>query len=171
MGQMQRQMTATVYIISEDKVLLLYHKKLRKWLPPGGHLDANETPPECAMREAREETGLEVELIPQENVWINRPNANSFERPFLCLLEEIPPHGEQPAHQHVDFIYVAKPVEGGTLTHNKTESDALSWYTWEEVEALKDDQEIFLDTKEVIRVLFKTFTQNKLTARGENYVR
>src|SRR6185437_245535 len=87
---LERHFTATAYILENGRALLLKHPKLGKWLPPGGHVEPNETPPECAKREAREETGLRVELIPQENLWLNYSNAASFERPYLCLLENIP---------------------------------------------------------------------------------
>lgn len=147
---MERQFTATAYIIQENRVLLVFHKKLKKWLPPGGHLDPNELPPEAAKREAREETGVEIEIIPQENLWINRWNANSFERPFMCLLEEIPEHNGHPAHQHVDFIYLAKPI-GGKHEHNMLEVDGMHWFTIEEIEKLKDDVDIFLETKMTLR--------------------
>lgn len=39
-------------------MLLIFHKRLRKWLPPGGELLPNETPLEAAIRELAEETGL-----------------------------------------------------------------------------------------------------------------
>lgn len=149
---MERQFTATVYILDNKKVLLIHHKKLQKWLPPGGHMDPNETPPEAAIREAKEETGLDVKLILQENVWITRWNANSFARPYLCLLEEIPAFGDTPAHQHIDFIYVAEPA-GGTLTHNSKETKDIRWFTLEEIESLQSDQEIFEETKQTLKKL------------------
>lgn len=151
---MERQFTSTVYIIHNEKVLLIYHKKLLKWLPPGGHMHPNETPPEAAKREAKEETGLDVELIPQENIWIERWNAKSFERPFLCLLEEIPSFADKPAHQHIDFIYVAFPV-GGLLEENKEETDGLRWFSLSEVENLRSDDEIFQETQETIKYLLE----------------
>lgn len=163
MERLIRQMTAAVYIVADEKVLLLYHRKLRKWLPPGGHLEPNETPPEGALREAKEETGLDIALIEQENVWIDRSNARSFTRPFLCLVEEIPAHGDQPAHQHVDFVYIARPVGEVVLAENVAESEGLAWYTLKDVEALKDEEEVFVETKEVIRVVFKTMEQNLIT--------
>lgn len=151
---MERQFTATTYIIEKKQVLLIFHRKLQKWLPPGGHIDPNETPPEAARREAREETGLEIELIPQENVWINNWNAKSIERPYLCLLEEIPEHGQHPAHQHIDFIYLAKP-NGGTQTLNHIETHDIRWFALEDIEKLKSDDEIFEETKETIRHILK----------------
>lgn len=149
---MERQFCATVYIIEDDRVLLIFHKKLKKWLPPGGHLDSNETPAEGARREAFEETGMEIEFIKQENVWVERWNANSFERPYLCLIEEIPSHKDVPAHQHIDFIYLARPV-GGQMKENSAETDGLRWFSLEEVEALSPDENVFVETQQVIRHL------------------
>lgn len=148
---MEKHFTATSYIITSDKVLLLFHPKLNKWLPPGGHLEENETPSEAARREVFEETGLEIEWILQENLWIDRWNAKSIERPYLCLLENIPPHGDKPAHQHIDFIYLAKAV-GGTLI----ESPLIRWFSLKEVLDLKPDEEIFLETQETISHLYQS---------------
>lgn len=149
---MERQFTATVYIVDEQRVLLIFHRKMQKWLPPGGHLDPNETPPEGARREVREETGLEISFALQENVWIDRWNANSFERPYMCLVEEIPPFGDKEAHQHIDFIYVGTPV-GGQESRNTLETDDMRWFTLEEIEALDPDNEIFVETQQSIRTI------------------
>lgn len=148
---MDRHFTTSVYILHEEKVLLLLHPKLKKWLPPGGHIEKNETPPEAARREVLEETGLEIAFISQENIWVNHWNASSFERPYMCLLEEIPPHKETSAHQHMDFIYLAHP------TGNPTPSgeDPQRYFTLQEVEKLKSDVEIFAETQEVIASLLK----------------
>lgn len=147
---MLRQFTATVYIIDNHRALLIYHRKMNKWLPPGGHLEPNELPSEGAIREAMEETGLKIALIPQENVWIDRWNAKSFERPYLCLLEEIPARGDQPAHQHIDMIYVGKPV-GGAEAINEGETGGLRWFSLEEIETLASDIEIYEETRQTLR--------------------
>ena len=149
---MERHFTASVYIIEKDKVLLLYHRKLGKWLQPGGHVEENETPPECAKREALEETGLEIEFLKQENLWINSLNSNSFERPFLCLLENIPPHGTSPTHQHVDFIYVARPLSRELLPQ-ETQEERLHWFSWDEIADLKAGTEIYQETQQTIKHL------------------
>ncbi|HXF29163.1 MAG TPA: NUDIX domain-containing protein, partial [Chlamydiales bacterium] len=81
---MRRDFTATCYVIEDEKVLLIYHKKHKKWLPPGGHIDPNETPPEAAKREVQEETGLHIEFISQENIQLAaRSHACQIERPYL----------------------------------------------------------------------------------------
>lgn len=146
---MLRQFTSTCYITDGEKFLLLFHPKHKKWLPPGGHLEVNETPEEAAIREVREETGLEIEFICEENIWIDRPNAVSIIRPYCCLLESIPAYGDQPAHQHIDCIFVARPI-GGALIDG-------TWFSLEEIDAFRSDEEIFGDSKEIIYQLH-TFT-------------
>jgi 8-oxo-dGTP pyrophosphatase MutT (NUDIX family) len=145
---MLRQFTATVYLFQDDKVLLHRHAKLGKWLPPGGHLEANETPPEAARREVLEETGLEIEFLTQENLWVSAPNACSIERPFLCLLEEIPPFGNTPAHQHIDSIFLAKPKEKLDL---KMPAKEFLWFSWEEAQSL----DLFEDTSKLLSLILK----------------
>ena len=125
---MERQFTATVYLFHESRVLLHKHPKLGKWMPPGGHLEPNETPPEAAKREVREETGLEIAFIEQENLKIDGYNAKSFERPFLCLLENVPAYKDKPAHQHMDFIYLAIPTE------LKEDLSGFEWFCYEELQ-------------------------------------
>ena len=147
-----KHFTVTAYILENKKTLLIYHKKLEKWLPPGGHLEENETPPEGARREVHEETGLEVEFIKQENIWLDYWNAKSFERPYLCLLENIPAHGSQPAHQHIDLIYLARPI-GGMLREDFQKQGLLRWWTLEEVRQLKKDVEIFGETLKTLEHL------------------
>jgi len=143
---MESHFTATAYVIQHSQVLLLPHPKLKKWLPPGGHVELNETPPECAKRETLEETGLKISFIPQENVWLHFENASSLPRPYLCLLENIPAYQETPAHQHIDMIYLARPIQGKPFDHVK-------WFSLEEIEKLKNDIEIFEETKITARHL------------------
>lgn len=161
---MQRQFTASVYIYDKQRVLLIYHRKLQKWLSVGGHLDPNELPSEAAVREALEETGIEVELLTDEHVWVECWNAKSIPRPFLCMLEEIPAYGDQPAHQHIDYIYLARAV-GGQEKANLEEVAGLHWFSMEEIEALADDEEIFAESKKVIKSIFNYLANEELCAK------
>ena len=156
---MQKHFVTSVYILQDDQVLLLMHPKLNKWLPPGGHVEENETPVEAALREVEEETGLAVELFSDEHVWIEKWNAKSFHRPFLCLLEEIPPYKDQPAHQHIDLIYLARPAPNSEL--RPTPDHPLRWFSFDEVQSLQSDEEIFAETQEVIQAIMEHLTCQK----------
>ncbi len=54
----RRAFSIAVYPRFQGKVLVIFHKRLGTWLPPGGELSEGETPLEAARRELLEETGL-----------------------------------------------------------------------------------------------------------------
>ncbi len=59
---MNRHFTVAVFVVYQNKTLLHWHKKLAQWFPVGGHVDPGESLCEAAIRETKEESGLEVEL-------------------------------------------------------------------------------------------------------------
>lgn len=150
----ERHFTSTAYIIDQDRVLLLFHQKFKKWMAPGGHLELNETPVETTIREVKEETGLEIEIYRDERFWIETWNGKSFERPHMCILFNIPEQNGKPPHQHMDFVYLAKPI-GGELSTD--EGHPIRWFTLDEILALAPDQEIFEETQQVIKSIFHQF--------------
>ena len=78
------------------------------WLPPGGHCEANEHPVETAMREAKEETDFNVEIIAKKPILIS-DNPQIIEAPRVILLENID-REDQPLHQHIDHVYFSVPT-------------------------------------------------------------
>lgn len=149
---MKREFTASTYILHEQKVLLIFHKKFQKWLPPGGHVELNETPAETAIREAKEETGLDIEFIQQENVWFDYPNTTSIPRPYLCQLCNVPPYQDTPAHQHIDFVYIAKPMKPLQAIPND-----CRWFDSPDIHKLQADIDVFRDTLDIILHLKKDY--------------
>lgn len=55
--------TASAVIIEEGHILLVHHRRIGAWLPPGGHIDDGELPHEAAIREVFEETGVRVVVM------------------------------------------------------------------------------------------------------------
>ncbi|PIQ76203.1 nucleoside triphosphate hydrolase [Candidatus Peregrinibacteria bacterium CG10_big_fil_rev_8_21_14_0_10_49_24] len=154
---MQKHFTATAFIIdSQNRTLLLWHKRLQRWMPPGGHIDTNETPEETARRECKEETGLDVEIIgdAQENLFAeNAHEGHMLKKPIALLLENIPASEErgEPAHQHMDFLYLARPTnENQQLTLEEKEGSEIRWFTYEEITALDNRKEIFANVQHYI---------------------
>lgn len=159
---MIRHFTATAFVIdSKKRVLLLWHKRLQRWMPPGGHVDANETPEDAARRECKEETNLDVEIIgdASEDLFTKNPSeGRMLKKPIALLLEEIPasPERNEPAHQHMDFLYVARPLnKDQELQLKEDEGRELKWFTAQEIESLDEATEIFSNVKEYILMAIK----------------
>lgn len=154
---MQKHFTATAFVVdSQKRVLLLWHKRLGRWMPPGGHVDADETPEETARRECKEETGLEVDIIgdAQEDLFGGNPEeGRMLKKPIAMLLENIPESKErgEPAHQHMDFLFLARPTdEGQVLRLLEAEGTQLRWFRKEEIAVLDERTEIFANVKAYI---------------------
>ena len=102
-----RDFTVAVFVVRDGGVLLHWHKRLARWLPPGGHIEPNELPDDAALREVFEETGLSIELI------CDKPNpASGNGAPVqLCQPAGIQLEDISPGHQHIDLIYFAIPID------------------------------------------------------------
>lgn len=156
-----RHFTATAFIVdSRNRTLLLWHKRLKRWMPAGGHVDADEIPEETARRECKEETGLDVEIIgdPQEDEFAGNPEeGRMLKKPIALLLEHIPASIErgEPAHEHMDFVYLARPLdETQALTLAEAEGADLRWFTRDEVARLRTDTDIFANVQHyILRIL------------------
>ena len=116
------------FLVRDGKVLLVNHRKLRMWLPFGGHIEPNEDPVEALHREAREETGFEIEIV-AERPEIDQRGVHVLPAPETILLEDI-----EPGHVHIDLIYFVRPV-GGTQRLAENEHSEMRWF---DREALND---------------------------------
>ncbi|MDQ0338075.1 8-oxo-dGTP pyrophosphatase MutT (NUDIX family) [Caldalkalibacillus uzonensis] len=127
--------TGVVFNRQKDKVLLVYHNKLKKWLPPGGHLEPNELPHEGALREVWEETGVKASLILSgEQFEIEEEVESQLPTPYLILHEYIPSTPTEEAHMHVDFIYLMEVEEEAQLDIHPREVKEARWMTLDEVQ-------------------------------------
>ncbi len=128
---------ASVFLVSEGtpaKTLLVHHRKIGKWMSPGGHQEDGENPIENAVREVREETGIDISgIIKQPSPFDER--ANLIPLPDYFLEEEIPAHGDQPFHYHLDQTYIVKVPEQIVVLNTKEAHD-IGWFTLEETEKL-----------------------------------
>ena len=94
-----------------ERVLLLFHTKLQRWLQPGGHADGDGNLASVALREAREETGI-------EGLRLALPAID------LDIHQVDPPREDAHLHLDVRFLVVAPPGAAPVGNH---ESEALRW--------------------------------------------
>ncbi|HEY5910388.1 MAG TPA: NUDIX domain-containing protein [Verrucomicrobiae bacterium] len=119
-----------IFVVHAHRVLLVHHRALNHWLPVGGHIELDEDPETAALREVKEESGLEVELL-GERPPTTGPGTRALLAPrFLDL------HRITDTHQHIGMIYWARPTNG-TLTLAAAEHHDIRWCLSEELDALR----------------------------------
>ena len=119
--------TTTGIVFNKDgEILMIKHKKLGVWLPPGGHIDENELPCEAVIREIFEETGIVAKVITAAHDVENHIDSHCRELPLPLeiLLEDIERDG---LHNHIDMIYLCK-AEESTLKPQENEIDGIGWF-------------------------------------------
>lgn len=111
--------TGSAIVVGPRGVLLLKHKRLGIWLQPGGHIDPGETPWSAALREAQEETGLDVSF------W------GPLDDDGIPELIHVDVHAGGRGHTHLDTRYL---VNGGDAdpAPPDDESQEIAWFTWRE---------------------------------------
>lgn len=123
--------TVAIFVVHDGKVLVIHHRKLNKWLPLGGHIELEEDPEQAALREAREESGLEVELL-GERPPTTGPGTRALIAPrFLDI------HRISDTHEHIGMIYWARPRSGAEAICAAEEHHAIRWCAAEELERLE----------------------------------
>lgn len=126
----QIDFTVAVFVVQADHVLLVHHRRLGRWLPLGGHIELDEEPEQAALREAREESGLDLELL-GERPPTTGPGTRALIAPrFLDI------HRIHDTHEHIGLIYWARP-RGGELTLAPEEHHDIRWVTEAGLEQLE----------------------------------
>jgi 8-oxo-dGTP pyrophosphatase MutT (NUDIX family) len=96
--------TVAIFVVHDGKILVIHHRKLDKWLPLGGHIELDEDPEQAALREAKEESGLDVELLGE------RPPTTSPGTRALIAPRFLDIHRISDTHEHIGMIYWARPA-------------------------------------------------------------
>src|SRR5499426_2945715 len=122
--------TVAIFVVQHAQVLLAHHRGLDKWLPLGGHIELDEDPEQAALREVREESGFDVELL-GERPPTTEPGTRALIAPrFLDI------HCITDTHEHIGMIYWARP-KSGAVTLAATEHRAIRWCSAADLEELQ----------------------------------
>lgn len=130
--------TVEVFVVYKNTVLLRKHDKYKVWLSVGGHIELDEDPNQAAVREVKEEVGLDVTLD---------SSLRQLQKDDEEYHELIPPyflnrHKINDTHEHVALTYFGKANSNQIeqLTEDEQSSDC-KWFTREEIESLEDIRE------------------------------
>ncbi len=113
--------TGSAVVVGARGMVMHLHRRLGRWMQPGGHVDPGEQPWQAARRESEEETGLRV--------------AHPPGGPMLVHLDV---HAAAQGHTHLDLRYLLL-AEDADPAPPPGESQDVRWCTWEEAESLADD--------------------------------
>jgi 8-oxo-dGTP pyrophosphatase MutT (NUDIX family) len=111
----EHQRSAGGLVVDGDRILLISTRNGRRWQLPKGHIELGETPEQAAVREVREETGVDGRIIatlpPVEYWYVERGNAR--------------------IHKKVDY-YLLTYLSGSTDDFDPEEVSGAEWLSWEE---------------------------------------
>ncbi|OUV78305.1 MAG: hypothetical protein CBC90_03480 [Acidimicrobiaceae bacterium TMED130] len=123
---MDGHLTGSAAIIDHtgSKILIMLHKKLQIWIQPGGHADGDGNLARVALREAREETGI-------EGLQILTPGID-------CDVHLIPERPGEPEHLHFDVRYLIHAPKNSCIQKNH-ESVEMRWMDFDELIQISSD--------------------------------
>ncbi|MFZ9888180.1 MAG: NUDIX hydrolase [Myxococcota bacterium] len=133
--------TASAFLLSpeRDALFLIHHRKLDRWLQPGGHLEPGDVDVlEAARREILEEVGLPDAPL--------HPLVRGL---FDVDIHHIPARSDEPEHQHLDvrFLFLVPSRE---LVAATSEVKAGRWVPLTECASTAGDESVMRAAQKVI---------------------
>ena len=121
--------TVEVFIVFKNKVLLRMHDKHHVWLSVGGHIELDENPVQAAIREVKEEVGLDIKIIESTKIPEDSNYKGLINPKFLGF------HEVDGNHKHVVFVYFAtSETDKITDSISEHEKSDTCWCTKEDIE-------------------------------------
>lgn len=134
----QYDYTASGYIVNQDRILLIRHKKLPIWTPPSGHIELHQTPIDGLYMEIEEEAGITKDHLTliethTETAGFRRQTSAGLEGKRVPMPFDLDEHqfGTEP-HMHVDFGYILTS-DTDIVQPGEGESQEYKWFTDEEL--------------------------------------
>lgn len=106
---LERHFTVTGFLSHGDRTALHWHW-LGMWLPPGGHIEPNEDPVQAVIREVKEETGVDCDIVRAATPY-DYDHPPQLPPPVTIGVYDIDEPGNP--HQHIDLVYFTRPRAAG----------------------------------------------------------
>lgn len=150
---MLKHFSATVYVVAtikgEAKVLLHLHKKHHNWYGLGGHVESDEDPVAAAIREAKEEAGIDVTIVSPKKKLLRVKWANELIAPALLFDQQIDARGDKPEHRHIDCIYFGTTPDPSKVRMN----EEFRWCSQKDLDGMGLQE----DTRYIVGEVFRAY--------------
>ena len=125
--------TVEVFIVYKNKVLLRKHDKYKLWMSVGGHIELDEDPIVAAIREVKEEVGLDIVLYNKNDLTkLNDSVSTELIPPIFINRHYL---NQDQKHEHVTLVYFSKASNDNLVfPDNKEKSEECKWFTIEEID-------------------------------------
>ncbi len=151
---MKIELAATAFIFHKDKLLLI-KRKSGSWAQVGGHVEKDEVPDDALIREIKEETNLDVDVIRPPALIGDTEHSKELIPPFFVHIHD----AKDGTHRHLCYDYVAVAKNPTQL---KTEEKEIDDHAWVSKEELKDF-DLFDPLKKMALKAFDVYEEHSKT--------
>ena len=122
--------TVEVFVVHKNTVLLRKHDKYKIWLSIGGHVELDEDPNQAAVREVKEEVGMDVKIAGRILSLNGTENYKELVPPKFLNRHRI-----NDTHEHVTMVFFATTDDNKTIQGDNEVSEELRWFNNEELDS------------------------------------
>ena len=125
--------TASAWVVNKErtKVLMIYHNIYKSWAWTGGHADGESDLLGTAVRELKEETGVENVKVLDDDI---------FSLEIVCVNGHIKRGKYVSSHVHLNVTYLLEVDENETLRIKEDENSGVKWVPIDEVEVASTER-------------------------------
>lgn len=125
--------TASSWAVNKDrtKILMVYHNIYKTWTWTGGHADGESNLLKTAIRELKEETGV-------QNIKVLKDDIYSLE--ILCVNGHIKNNKYVSSHLHLNLSYLLEVDDKEILQIKKDENSGVKWVRIEDIEKVSNEE-------------------------------
>ena len=144
--------TASAWVVNKErtKVLMIYHNIYKSWAWTGGHADGESDLLSVAVREVKEETGVENVKVLDDDI---------FSLEIVCVNGHVKRGKYVSSHVHLNVTYLLEVDESETLRIKEDENSGVKWVPIDEVEVTSNERWV---KEKVYRKLNEKLKEKKL---------
>ena len=125
--------TASAWVVNKErtKVLMIYHNIYKSWAWTGGHADGESDLLSVAVREVKEETGVENVKVLDDDI---------FSLEIVCVNGHVKRGKYVSSHVHLNVTYLLEVDENETLRIKEDENSGVKWVPIDEIEVASTER-------------------------------